>query len=251
MITCENAKHLFNRYLDGDLSPSMQAELHAHQLQCSECQGEMALLEACGDVVAYDESEPTVSESFTERVLLAHRAQVRPVVRRNWSRLVLTLAAPLAAAACIAFTIMLVEPNGRDVTRSVVAGKTIQIPKDAALVRMTGKDVVDSKLSNIEEMPAGFVDAILGPVVEQAKGTVESTRRSIEQLDSLVRLGFTGANRALAAGARAGDAERKSTLDSVRQPRAAEPNPLDPSFMNETPAAPEPSSEVDDTIEAL
>ena len=44
MITCQHARQLFDRYLDGELSPSLQAELHAHQLSCSACQTELAML---------------------------------------------------------------------------------------------------------------------------------------------------------------------------------------------------------------
>ena len=54
MITCQHARHLFDRNLDGELSPSLQAELHAHQLKCPECQSELAMFEACGAVVALD-----------------------------------------------------------------------------------------------------------------------------------------------------------------------------------------------------
>jgi hypothetical protein len=250
MITCQNAKHLFSRYLDGDLSPSMQAELHAHQLQCSECQGELALLEACGDVIAYDHSEPTISASFTDRVLLAHQAQAKPVVRRNWSRVILTIASPLAAAACIAFAVLLIGPTSKEGRLTVVAGEGAKVSKATAVALTGGKDVLQSNMPTIEEMPAGFVDAILGPIVEQTKGTVDSTKRSIEQLDSLVRLGFAGANDALAAGLRTPAADR-TAVDSARQSRMAEPNPLDPSFLRETPTTPELGSEVDETIEAL
>ena len=37
MITCQNARQLFDRYLDGELTSSLHTELHAHRLNCSEC----------------------------------------------------------------------------------------------------------------------------------------------------------------------------------------------------------------------
>ncbi len=251
MINCQNAKHLFDRHLDGELSPSLQAELHAHQLNCSECQGGMALLEACGDVIAYDRSEPSVSASFTDRVLLAHRAQIKPPVRRNWGRLILTVASPMAAAACIAFGVLLIGPTGKEARQTMVASDGAKVSRATAVTLTGGKAAASSNMPNIEEMPAGFVDVITGLLVEQTKGTVDSTRNSIEQLGSLIRLGVAGANDALAAGSRTSSVDRKSALEPVRQPRAIEPNPLDPSFLHQAPASPEPSSEIDDTVEAL
>ena len=56
MITCQNARDLFDRHLDGELSASLQTELHAHCLQCLSCQNELAMLETCGDVIALDRS---------------------------------------------------------------------------------------------------------------------------------------------------------------------------------------------------
>ena len=46
MITCQHARHLFDSYLDGELSANLQTELHAHRLNCTSCQNELALLEA-------------------------------------------------------------------------------------------------------------------------------------------------------------------------------------------------------------
>ncbi len=250
MITCQHAKHLFDQYLDGELSPSLQAELHAHQLSCSGCQGELALMEACGDVIAYDDCEPTVSGSFTERVLLAQRAQFKPVVhRRNWNRVLLSIASPLAAAACIGFAVLLVAPTGKEAQPGKVLSSHVSVSQGVkSILNLNGDARVDSSLP-VQEMPAGFMDAILEPFVKQTKTTVDSTKRSIEQLDSLIRLGFAGANDALAASSRTPAADRGPTMNV--QPKAAEPNPLDPSFLRQSPLTPEPTSEVDDTIEAL
>lgn len=252
MITCQNAKHLFDRYLDGDLSPSMQAELHAHQLKCSECQGELALLEACGDVVAYDQREPKLSASFTDRVLLAQRARQAVPAQRNWGRRIVTVASPLAAAACIAFAVLLIAPTQKNMPESKVLSQGVSASSGTkAILDPDGKNrTAASNLPNVEEMPAGFVDAILGPIVEQAKGTVDNTKRSFEQLDSLVRLGIAGANDALAASEPpAADAALK--IEPVLPQRSVEPSPLDPAFLHHDPVAPEPVTEIDETVEAL
>lgn len=254
MITCQHAKHLFDQYLDGELSPSLQTELHAHQLKCSDCQGELALLEACGDVIAYDHREPVLSDSFTHRVLLAHRAQVKPVARRNWSRLVISIASPMAAAACIAFAVLLIGPTDKAGHGTMVAGAK-QRMSDSALQAMTARHLNETEmaeLANTPQMPAGFVDAILGPFVEQSKNTFDSTKRSVEQLNSLIRLGFAGANNALAAGPRTLDPGRAPATDAVR-PSMSEPDLMDPFSPHPASGIPDQNTgpEVDDTIEAM
>jgi hypothetical protein len=253
MITCQHAKHIFDQYLDGGLSPSLQTELHAHQLNCGDCQGELALLEACGDVIAYDRQEPTVSASFTDRVLSAQRAQFKPVSRRNWSRIIITIASPMAAAACIAFAVLLIGPTGKPSHPTLVAGvKERMSDQGIQFLDRTGKHIaLGRELADTPQMPAGFVDALLGPLVEQSRNTFDSTKRSVEQLDSLIRLGFAGANSALAAGPRTLDGERKP-MDSVR-PSVSEPDPMDPFSPHPSSGTPDAvnGSEVDDTIEAL
>ncbi|MBI4580977.1 MAG: zf-HC2 domain-containing protein [Planctomycetes bacterium] len=252
MITCRHARHLFDTYLDGELSPSLQAELHAHQLNCSDCQGELALLEACGDVVAYDRGEPTVNAAFTDRVLLAYRAQARPAPRRHWGRLILTVSSPEAAAAAIALAVLLIAPTGKEASPGLVAGERTRVPDSVKDILLTfgGKEEGAPKSPTARQMPAGFVDVMLAPWVEQTRKTVDGTRRSVERLDSLLRLGIAGATEAFAASGRAADAV-KTVPEAVHQPKPVDPNPLDPSFLHQAPTVPQPGPEVDDTVEAL
>jgi len=257
MITCKHAKHLFDRYLDGELSPSLQAELHAHQLSCSGCQGDLALLEACGDVIAYDDCEPRSSASFTDRVLLAHRAQLASRPRRRWSRLIISVASPIAAAACIVFAVLLIVPTTNQPRLGMVKGTVIETSKENANVsqRLAGKEPaapVEPQFATVRQMPAGFADVILNSVVEQTRNTAEGTKRSLEQLESLIGLGFAGANETLAAGWRNLESERQSSSIS-QAPKVTEPDMLAPSFPCEAPATPEPSrsADLDDTVEAL
>lgn len=255
MITCQHAKHLFDRYLDGELSPSLQAELHAHQLNCTDCQGELALLETCGDVITSDRREPELAASFTDRVLLAHRAQVRPEPRR-WGRLVALVGTPMAAAASIAFALMLIVPNAKDAPvgkGKVLSGSAAVTPEVGELL-MGGKPLprdVAEQLQRTPQMQAGFVEAILGPFVEHTKATVDGTRQSIEQLDSLVRLGITGANQALAAGSKSDAESRKAA--GVDDRSASEPSLLEPTFPSQLPLKPHgpADSATDDAVEAL
>ncbi len=135
MIRCEQAEQLFDTYLDGTLSPSWTAELHAHQLDCSDCRRELAILKACGDVVATDRSEPRPSADFTDLVMGA-LAERREVVI-PWPRRVAKVAAGLgtaAAAAMVAFMIMV--PRDIERRETAVAGQQVSIEEVLDLDRM-------------------------------------------------------------------------------------------------------------------
>lgn len=252
MITCQHAKHLFDRYLDGELPASLQTELHAHQLNCSKCQSELALSESYGDVISYDRCEPTVSASFTDRVLLAHRAQLKSAPRRDWGRTIIRIASPVAAAACIGMAVLLIAPTASEPRQTLVAGSgsTVSSPLKTVLTGNEEREPVTSTV--MREMPAGFVDVLLDPVVKQTRTTLDSTRRSMEQLESLVGLGFAGANNTLAAGRRNLESERKSSgmsgSSNTSGPTLMAPLlPHDATFDTDLPN----SAEFDETIEAL
>lgn len=253
MITCQHAKHLFDRYCDGELSPSLQTELHAHQLSCSGCQGELALLESCGDVIAYDRCEPTLSASFTDRVLLAHRAQSKPAPRRNWARLVISIASPVAAAACIGLAVLLIAPVGNGTNRTQVAGQVDSVSNSTQSV-LTGSDSrAVAKSANTREMAPGIVDVILDPMVKQTRNTVDSTKRSFEQLQSLFGLGVAGVQNTLAAGRRNLESD-PSPSGLLTAPRPAGSDVFAPPLLpSEAPSAPDAPSghDFNDTIEAL
>ncbi len=101
-MNCEQARTLFDAYLDGELSGSLAAELGAHKLRCASCRRELALLEVAGHVIASDTQTPLLSEEFTER-LLAYATQ-RP--RRWYQHRLVRYGSPfLAAAACLGFVI--------------------------------------------------------------------------------------------------------------------------------------------------
>ncbi|HOA72957.1 MAG TPA: hypothetical protein PL151_01285 [Phycisphaerae bacterium] len=252
MITCQHARHLFDRYLDGELPSSLQAELHAHQLNCSDCQAELALAEAYGDVIAYDRCEPTLSASFTDRVLLAYRAQQVVAPRRNWSRMLISIASPLAAAASIALAVFLIAPTASERPQGLLAGQIAQVSDPTIeIVGASGKGRNEVKAARMEQMPAGFVDVILDPIVKQTRSTLDGTKRSLEQLESLIGLGFAGANDTLAAGWRDLQSDRKSPSGSS-SPKISGPDLFAPSLPQEAAIDSDlPFDEFDDTIEAL
>jgi len=170
MITCQNARDLFDRHLDGELSASLQTELHAHCLQCLSCQNELAMLETCGDVIALDRGEPQLSAAFTDRVLAA-LAILLTMPAENAP----TITAGQKVAQPEEVLSLLIGPNGA--TRSEQALKELE---------MTPK------------MPSiGFVNELLTPLIEQGRLTMERTLRGSEDLKLLIQRGFTDGNQSL------------------------------------------------------
>lgn len=139
-LTCRHVRQLHDGYVDGELSPSMNAEVHAHLLQCPECQRQVELVRACGDVIAQDRSETELDSGFASRVLaamppVAKRAASAPAVffgdgpietRRGRRRRVLRkfVGAAMPVAAAIAFFCCVVwPPIHTGARRTYVAGE--------------------------------------------------------------------------------------------------------------------------------
>ncbi len=196
MITCKHAKHLFDGYLDGELSPSLQGELHAHQLNCPDCQGELAMFEACGDVIRLDRREPGLSASFTDRVILAHRS--RQVIRpRRWMRSALLVVSPMAAAASIAAAVLLILPSVKQVPEQMVAAHVEAVPEAVQEALIATADTkrspeADRELAQTPQMSTvDFVDTLAASVVSKARNTLAGARRGAAQFEGLLRQGWS------------------------------------------------------------
>lgn len=102
-MNCEQAKNLFDAYLDDELSPSLATELGAHRLNCANCRHQLALLEVAGHVIGADfNSDVELPAEFTER-LLACIDRPRTTSRHPWNRRPVWVGGSLlAAAACLA-----------------------------------------------------------------------------------------------------------------------------------------------------
>lgn len=247
MISCKHSRQLFDRYLDGELSPSLQAELHAHQIACSDCQSELAMMEACGDVIRHDRREPRLDDAFTDRVMAVHRD--RQVIRAKrwfipqgpWYRAATIALSPLAAAASIALAVTLILPTYQPAQKTVVAGGDKgreAIPEDfqKMLISPERKDELSTEaiqdLNNTPQMSAvHFMDALLKPVVEQAQSTIEGARSSTAQLELLMEIGLAKPTEKLAAEWRMQN--ERGREDSVEHEHTP-PNPLDPTQLNRT-----------------
>jgi len=101
-MNCEQANNLFDAYLDGELSPSLETELGAHRLNCPQCRHRLALMEVAGHVIgAESRGDVALPEDFTER-LLACIDDPQKASKRSWKRPMWVGGSLLAAAACLA-----------------------------------------------------------------------------------------------------------------------------------------------------
>ena len=115
-MTCRHVNDLRDSYLDGELSPSLTAEVHAHLLQCPACQQQFEMLRACGDLIAQDSAEPELDGGFASRVVaMLPRQTLAPVLmtrRDNRQRFMKIFAgAGLPAAAAMLFLSVLIWPT--------------------------------------------------------------------------------------------------------------------------------------------
>jgi len=128
-MTCRHVRQLHDAFLDGELSASLTAEVHAHLLQCPACQHQIEMLRACADVVARDRPAAALSEDFAERVVAAipRTSAGVPAVRqvgvrqRRWT---VWLGAGLPAAAAVVLLVVLLWPDTRQ-DRTFVAGVAV------------------------------------------------------------------------------------------------------------------------------
>jgi anti-sigma factor RsiW len=120
-MRCEEARQLFDAYLDGELSPSLATELGVHRVRCAECRRSFALLEVSGHILSSDRDPVTVPDDFSERLLAC--VDVR---EHSWPAKVrrsLYFVGPLAAAAVIAMAFLGFFDRSRD---SRVAGVKVE-----------------------------------------------------------------------------------------------------------------------------
>lgn len=103
-MRCEQARQLFDAYLDGELSATQSTELGAHRLQCGDCRRALALLEVSGHIVASDRDPVSLRSDFVDRLLAC--MDVGPARWPYRIRRGLYIAGPVAAAAVIGLAFM-------------------------------------------------------------------------------------------------------------------------------------------------
>lgn len=185
-MNCEQAHNLFDAYLDGELSPALETELHAHRLGCVSCRQELALMEVAGHVISSTDGEIQLTGGFTDRLLACIEPQViRPGRMRVW---VLRAAGSLAAAACL---VMLVghfskpEPVVLGDRTEGAGGVVVDPTADEVATVGIGKLNLQAPLAK-----AGLPAVGLNDAAEALRLTVEETLRGTQESSrSLVHFG--------------------------------------------------------------
>ena len=127
-MRCEQARQLFDAYLDDELSASLATELGAHRLRCAECRQALALLEVSGHIVRTDQEPVQLERNFTERLLGCMDQRSLPWFMR-WRR-EMYIGGTLAAAAVIALAFL----GAFDNREAMVAGDKVTIPRPSESV---------------------------------------------------------------------------------------------------------------------
>lgn len=178
VMTCRHVGQLRDRHLDGELSPSLAAEVHAHLLQCPACQRQFELYRSVGEVITRDRSEPKLAVDFTARVTAAVsklprssqsqiRLHTRRALRERFWRL--TKSAAIPAAAAMLFLAVLIWPtNEPTMPGGLVAGVSVRATEAVGV-----NDVADPALSAVNETvrAASSISRIQAILVEQARQT--------------------------------------------------------------------------------
>ncbi len=195
MISCRHARHLFDSYLDGELSPGLRAELHAHRLACPDCSHQLAILEACADVIRTDRREPTLHADFTDRLMVAF-ADRKPVPVYRWRRIAVYAGSPLAAAAVLVFAFMAwFEPARHGPT--AIAARSEKLPGSVmqnvlensgrVLTAAEKKALDETRPLSQEEVLKGWL-VWLRPAMDGANTALGQAQQNASQLAEFVRV---------------------------------------------------------------
>jgi hypothetical protein len=151
VMTCRHVQELRDAYLDAELSSSLMAEVHAHLLQCPECQQQVEMIRVAGHVIASDQSGPSLKADFASRVVASLPSvgfgkpaglMTRRVRRRHlWGRV---LSSGLPAAAAVLFFCVLVWPTTERNSRpTLVKGKVMEVFPAKSVVEPT-RDAIEA-----------------------------------------------------------------------------------------------------------
>jgi hypothetical protein len=190
-MNCQDARNLFNTFLDGELSGTLAVEFGAHKLSCPSCRRELALLEVAGHVVAADIDTPLLSDEFTDRLLSI--ATRRPVPWYRRKRAMLYVGGPLAVAACLALVLVplfTVTPAPRVLRDTDVVDSPREILEQVETALIANPDnpalqkLADQLRARIDEIAEGTKDGA-SLFENYTRETIMELLRSI-QIDSSV-----------------------------------------------------------------
>lgn len=183
MMTCRNVQHLFQQFIDGDLSASMTAEVHAHLLQCPACQRDVEVARASTEVISRDQSEPALKPGFASQVVAAMMEQQPRIVQFEeresrqfrWRKYAMMGSLPAAAAAMFLFSVFWPTAPTEQQRDKMVLGVSVG---DA-----TGlKQVMDPTVEAVSD--ARDAARSLNQILQISAGQAgQGVRRGLEQLE--------------------------------------------------------------------
>jgi anti-sigma factor RsiW len=177
-MNCRHARHLLDSYLDGELAPSLRAEVHAHRLTCADCQRAMAVVEVAGDVIRTDSPEPDLSLGFTDRVLGAMKPPQEPrVVRIMRLRRAAAFLGPMLSAAAVWMIVVMVTRPLEPVSVSP------PVTMNTAGATATAGVVVQADPTRPASAGMGYT--LAEDLISPAMATWRDTRRSTRDLATL------------------------------------------------------------------
>lgn len=148
-MNCEQARNLFDAYVDGELSPPLEMEVSAHRLACASCRQELALLEVVGHVMSLDheDAEPDLLRpDFTDRLLTCIEPPGTAAARRR-SRWLRAGGGVLAIAASMAFAMSLFFNSSAP---RVAGVKATRVAPPPAVGTAEVTDAADSLVRQVE-----------------------------------------------------------------------------------------------------
>lgn len=154
VMRCRHAQELRDAYLDGELSSSIAAEVHAHLLQCPECQRQYEMVRAAGNVIAKDAPPVQLADDFADRVLASlpnltqHAGTASNIVprreqrRRAWRKIG---AAAFPAVAAVLFFSIIIWPTAE------IGNRRTAVRGASAVQGIGVDDVVNSTLHAFDD----------------------------------------------------------------------------------------------------
>ena len=179
-MRCEQARQLFDAYLDGALSATQATELGAHRVQCSQCRRALALMEVTGHIIASDADPVVIGEGFENRLLACME---RPQAR--WTRRMrrgLYIGGPFAAAAVIALAFLGVF----DRHESLVAGKKVISDLEPPVLEegdWIDLDIMTASVEDVDDAATEELDRFGRTLQETGEAKRENVEALLQNLD--------------------------------------------------------------------
>lgn len=179
-MRCEQARQLFDAYLDGELSPAQATELGAHRVQCAECRRALALMEVTGHIIASDSDSLEIRDGFEDRLLACMERPRARWTRRFWRGLY--VGGPLAAAAVVALAFLGVF----DRHDGVIAGFKETADLEPAVLdesAWSDLDIMTAPPEDVDDAAARELDRFGRDLQEASKGKRETFEAVLQNLD--------------------------------------------------------------------